>query len=323
LQKANTYRVGFLPGMQLEDHVAKPAVLIAVATGSHVRMGGDPASPGPEGGDAGVAATEPLGYVIAKDRYLRRDDLGVIYQLNVAPTRQRNLVGATLIKAAFERAAYGCRLFCCWCAQDLDANYFWEALGFVPLAFRTGCQRRRRTHIFWQRRVREGDCETPYWFPSQTHSGAYREDRLVLPIPPGTHWRDVMPIVLPGSGMGGSPMLLEQKEKHGRAARATNKKLPLIKPRTLGRLQFGLPAEPKAGKPKREKPQKVKNDPKLIAAARELRDRWLEHVNADSSALSSQGKYDVSRALSDMQATTSQVVHATSTLPALPLPLAA
>jgi hypothetical protein len=31
---------------------------------------------------------------------------------------------------------------------------------------------------------------------------------------------------------------------------------------------------------KREPRRKVKNDPKLIAAARELRDRWLEQVNA-------------------------------------------
>jgi hypothetical protein len=41
----------------------------------------------------------------------------------------------------------------------------------------------------------------------------------------------------------------------------------------------------------------VKNDPRLVAAARELRDRWLEQVNADPSALSSQGKYDVSKGL--------------------------
>jgi hypothetical protein len=38
---------------------------------------------------------------------------------------------------------------------------------------------------------------------------------------------------------------------------------------------------------------KTKNDPKLVAAARELRDRWLEQV--DGSPLVSQGKYEVSR----------------------------
>jgi GNAT superfamily N-acetyltransferase len=80
----------------------------------------------------------PLGYCASRDRYLKRDELGVIYQLCVAPGVQRKLVGASLIKAVFERSAYGCRLYCCWCAQDLAANYFWESLGFVPIAFRAG-----------------------------------------------------------------------------------------------------------------------------------------------------------------------------------------
>src|SRR5207302_6362647 len=119
--------------------------------------------------------------------------------------KQRHLIGATLIKAVFDRAAYGCRLFCCWCAQDIQANYFWESIGFVPLAFRTGSREKQRIHIFWERRIREGDCQTPYWFPSQTSAGLLREDRLVLPIPPGTHWRDAKPILLPGMQVQPAP----------------------------------------------------------------------------------------------------------------------
>ena len=46
--------------------------------------------------------------------------------------------------------------------------------------------------------------------------------------------------------------------------------------------------------PKLRKP-KAKNDPRLVAAARELRDRWMEKVNSDPSILLSQGKYDVSK----------------------------
>ena len=55
-----------------------------------------------------------------------------------------------------------------------------------------------------------------------------------------------------------------------------------------------MPA-PVAGKPKRERKPKVKADPKLVAAARELRDRWLEQVNAGAYVLEDAGKYDVSR----------------------------
>ncbi len=47
----------------------------------------------------------------------------------------------------------------------------------------------------------------------------------------------------------------------------------------------------------RQPKPKVKNDPRLIAAARELRDRYLERVNAEPHALPQQGKYDVARQL--------------------------
>ena len=50
----------------------------------------------------------------------------------------------------------------------------------------------------------------------------------------------------------------------------------------------------------REKKPKIKADPKLVAAARELRDRWLEHVNSGRAVIESVGKYDVTRALPDV-----------------------
>lgn len=50
---------------------------------------------------------------------------------------------------------------------------------------------------------------------------------------------------------------------------------------------------------KRAPKPKVKTDPRLVSAARELRDRWLERVNDDPSAILGLGKYDVSRAIED------------------------
>ncbi|MBC7821368.1 MAG: hypothetical protein IAG10_31155 [Planctomycetaceae bacterium] len=49
---------------------------------------------------------------------------------------------------------------------------------------------------------------------------------------------------------------------------------------------------------------KAKNDPRLVAAARELRDQWLERVNRDPLALSSHGKYDLGRQLEGPSTTT-------------------
>ncbi len=48
---------------------------------------------------------------------------------------------------------------------------------------------------------------------------------------------------------------------------------------------------------KRERKPAAKNDPRLVAAARELRDRWLEQVNAGGLAQTVTTKHDVAREL--------------------------
>src|SRR5688572_26467179 len=54
-------------------------------------------------------------------------------------------------------------------------------------------------------------------------------------------------------------------------------------------------SRPPAAPAPRAKAEKPKCDPKLVAAARELRDRWLEQVNADPAMLIAAGKYDVGK----------------------------
>ena len=299
LQKMHGHMVGWFPTRQLETNIADEHILIAE---DH--------------------AGTPIGYCIFRDQYMKRDDVGIVYQLNVLPLKQRHLVGASLVKAAFDRAAYGCKLFCCWCAQDIQANWFWESIGFIPLAFRTGSRSKQRIHIFWQRRIRDNDDATPYWFPSQTSNGAVGEDRIVLPIPPGTHWRDAKPMILPGlpapaaegpKALPGGALVrprpeqskvtkahaaavARSKSKHlagvpaGKAAVITSRGVKYI-----GRAD--APEEIEPPKPKREAKPRHKNDPKYVKAARELRDRYLEQVNTDRMLPAANGKYDVSRQL--------------------------
>ncbi len=279
LQKLHTKQVGWMPTAQFEGKIKLGHVLIAESNG------------------------ERVGYCIGNDQYFKRDDVGIIYQVNVMPGRQRGLIGASLLKAQFERSAYGCKLYCCWCAQDIAANRFWEAMGFVPLAFRAGSEKKSRIHIFWQKRVRQGDTTTPWWFPSKTTGGSIREDRIVLPIPPGTHWSDAKPLIFPDAPVEAKAL---PEKKHGRDARGTKQAVvePAAPVRRNG-LMFDIPkqGEPlpetkivKAAKPKAEKVKRV-CDPRLVSAARELRDRWLEQVN--SAPLLPQGKYDVSRRIDD------------------------
>jgi len=292
LQKLHAKQVGWMPTKQLEEKINLGHVLVA-----DEKETTDNADNTNSSVQSAKSVVQPLGYCIGNDQYFKRDDVGIIYQMNVMPNRQRGLIGATLLKAMFDRAAYGCKLFCCWCAQDIEANYFWESLGFIPLAFRAGSRGKERVHIFWQRRIRAGDTTTPYWFPSQTTSGSIREDRLVFPIPPGTLWSDAKPMVCPGTNGDEPKQLPTPKQKKRKDATA-------IRPANVpaGGLWFAVPQTPASEpKPKREPKQKVKNDPRLVAAARELRDRWLEQVNSGHSLPEAAGKYDVSRQIQRRQ----------------------
>jgi hypothetical protein len=276
LQKKHGKALGHFTTGQYEGYVKLGAVLIAEAGGA------------------------PVGYIISRDRYLKRDELGVIFQLCVADGQQRKLVGASLVREAFERSAYGCRLYCLWCAQDLDANYFWESLGFVPIAFRAGSERKKkggRVHIFWQKRIVEGDTETKWWYPFQTAGGALRADRIVFPIPEGVHWRDVQAVAVPTE----TKLALPDQTRAVKPREPKKAAKPAPRPMGGFRFQSEVDAEKPVKTPKEKKPKAqggaAKIDPKYLKAARELRDRWMEHVNAKGVLLESSAKYDVARAI--------------------------
>jgi ribosomal protein S18 acetylase RimI-like enzyme len=302
LQKQYNKQLGYFPTKQFEGYVALGAILIAEEKRSTDCA--DSTDLKNQSAQSAKSVDQPLrlGYVISRDRYLKRDELGVIYQLCVAPGTQRKLLGASLIAEVFSRSAYGCRLYCCWCAQDLSANYFWESLGFVPIAFRAGSAKKKRVHIFWQRRVHQDDVTTPYWYPSSTTGGAIAQDRLVFPIPPGVHWKDVQPIVLPGSAEAAAT-----RQRIGGPKRSKTKAPPVLPSSAIrcGGLRVGpvelLPVvKEKVEAPldaARERKPKAKCDPALVAKARELRDRWMDQLNRAAPALGDGGKYEVGRLL--------------------------
>ena len=178
-----------------------------------------------------------------------------------------------------------------------------------------GSTGKRRVHIFWQRRIVADDVTTPYWYPFQTNSGAIRQDRLVFPIPPGVHWKDVR-----AESIAVQPPEKQLTDACGEKPRRAAKPKPAplkegghLKVTPPGKVAILVgrkikyvdrpgyvapqPEKPaKAERPKREKAPPAKLDPKYLKAARELRDRYLEHVNA-SAGLVSCGKYEVARVL--------------------------
>jgi hypothetical protein len=287
LQKRHNKMVGWMPTKTLEGKIKLKQVIVAEETPDQ--------SSHPEPGAAG----RPVGYAIGADRYFKRDDVGIIYQMNVAPQKHRSLVGATLVQGMFDRAHVSCKLFCLWCAQDIEANWFWESLGFVPIAFRAGSRAKDRVHIFWEKRVRAGDTSTPWWYPTQTSGGSIREDRLVFPIPPGVKWSDPMPRVLPameihrqGAPELESPEQVARRQIAGPTFCGKNKPPRIRRPGafSLSRSKFYFStAEPaKLIKQKQER-QKLSNDPRLLAMARELNSRWLEEINNNPLALPAPG----------------------------------
>jgi hypothetical protein len=277
---------------------------------------------------------EFAGYCLGVDRYQKRSELGIIYQIGVARKFRRSLVAATLLQAQFDKSAYGTKLYCCWCKQSLEANRFWEAMGFVPLAFRAAgrstIEKLKKkgqvsggVHIFWQKRIRVGDTQTPWWYPYETSGGAMMEGRVVLPLPPEVQWDQATPMVLPGAERrANEERMLESKlsevEKRERALRKGGSRKAkrgslekqaggVVAPRAVGGGGFGVgfgeasPPEAsgavaghvpgasddaEAERIKREKAAAKKalkdaqrrNDPELVAYARELRDRWQEQV---------------------------------------------
>jgi ribosomal protein S18 acetylase RimI-like enzyme len=290
-QKAHSRELGFLPTAALEGKVKLGQVLLAEVRGQKSEV-----SNGSPNLISDLRSLTSVGYLIASDRYFKRDEIGYITQISVVPEFRRSLVAASLLQAQFDRSAYGCRLYCCWCAQDLTAaNEFWEAMGFTAIAFRTGSRTRgpatagklqsevrgqnrqgsraaggARIHIFWQKRVRAEDAATPWWYPSQTTGGEMREDRLVFPIPPGVSWRDVLPVVLTDERSEVS----DQKS----AKRPRGKKVLKAPPGRTGGLWFKREAIVERDEPDKSETKLAKRaiDPRLTKMARELRDRWQE-----------------------------------------------
>jgi hypothetical protein len=106
-----------------------------------------------------------------------------------------------------------------------------------------------------------------------------------------------MPVVmLPGAAGGGAddtkrlPKPRQKRQKNVTVIDREDIAIGGLRPATAASAGTPKPAvRARAARPT------LKNDPKLVSAARELRDRWLEQIN--TTPLLPAGKYDVSRAL--------------------------
>jgi hypothetical protein len=72
-----------------------------------------------------------------------------IYQTCVQYDARRRAAGLEMVERLKRIARAEGRDISLWCAQDLEANAFWEAAGFSLVATRVGGARRGRTHNGW------------------------------------------------------------------------------------------------------------------------------------------------------------------------------
>lgn len=172
LQSKYSHQLGYLPLQALEANIEHGHVSLALEN------------------------DEPAAYLLGKGCYLRDLHFGIMYQAAVSYDARRRLIGTALVQHFIDHMEPGIRLIGLWCAQDIDANEFWNACGFEAIAARHGSRRKGRVHIFWVGRTPRGRHE-PMRYPRYTHGGLMREHREVFGLKPGEEYAEVVLPELP------------------------------------------------------------------------------------------------------------------------------
>ena len=89
---------------------------------------------------------EPCGFLIYGNGYPTLK----IYQACIQYDARRHASGLALVDRLKAIAVAQGRDISLWCASDLEANRFWEAVGFRHVARRNGGSRRQRVHFGWR-----------------------------------------------------------------------------------------------------------------------------------------------------------------------------
>lgn len=122
LARKNTEALGFIPAPKLEQYAAAGQLWMAYEN------------------------DDPCGYLVfgAGWPVLR------IYQACIQYDARRREHGLALLRRLIAYAiAHGYEAISCWCADDLEANAFWQAAGFVWAGQREGGRRRGSKHNRW------------------------------------------------------------------------------------------------------------------------------------------------------------------------------
>lgn len=122
LAKKNVEALSFLPRPRLLEYAVRGQLMVETENG------------------------EPCGFLVFGNGwpYLK------VYQVAIEYDARRREHGMALIARLVEKAKErGCHAISLWCANDLEANAFWEAAGFTFAGQRQGGRARGRLHNRW------------------------------------------------------------------------------------------------------------------------------------------------------------------------------
>jgi hypothetical protein len=131
LMKQHTEQVGFLPDAALRWYADHGCVW------------------------AGTINNDPVGYLVAKP-LKSAPNVHAILQACIQMDARRMHSGLALVAHVCSLAQESGRdIVQCWCRDDIEANHFWKAAGFVEIMRKPGGERRGREVILYRRAVRE------------------------------------------------------------------------------------------------------------------------------------------------------------------------
>jgi hypothetical protein len=167
LQRQMRNAVGFLPTAALMEYVCKDCVSIGF-------LNGDPAS-----------------YLLGTPAKKSSPGCAAIYQAAVQYDARHQLLGTTLVEHFVDHLPGSAVAVELWCAQDLDANQFWEAADFQALAYRVGSHAKRRIHILWRRLLNAAPHAALPPLSGLSTSGQTRRTTVTVPLKFGERWQDI------------------------------------------------------------------------------------------------------------------------------------
>ena len=131
LMRSHTEQVGFLPDAALRWYADHGCVWSAGING------------------------DPVGYLVAKP-LKSAPAVHAILQACIQMDARRMHSGLALVAHVCQLARENGRdIVQCWCRDDIEANHFWKAAGFVEITRKSGGERRGREVILYRRAVRE------------------------------------------------------------------------------------------------------------------------------------------------------------------------